>query len=273
MWKEASEAWLAVALAITLTGCNGGKADREAAEALYGRASTAVDGGRYSEAAAMLDSLDSAYGRQTEVRRRGMHLRTRVQEGLTLKEIERADSTIAALQQRGAELKGRLRWVSNPIEGYYVAAGAAADVHGTTGLHARMMPDGTFYLISTVSGRGVGHGAVSVTIDGATATTKRVPADGERNDRSSGTEIVTYTPAEADTVAKLIYENPGKAATVTFVGRGSYTMTLSEAQRRGIADLYGVEATKRELMLETARKSVLEERLTKIRQQMARTFE
>lgn len=262
-----------IALGLTaclMAACSG--TDRREAEAgnLYNQAVTATDAGNYELAAALLDSIDSSCPRAIEVRRDAMYLRTRVQEGLTLHEISATDSAIVALQVRGDSLKHTLQWVSNPVEGYYVGRGAGTDPHGTTGLHARMMPDGTFYIISSLA-QGCGHTSVTVSTGGASATTRSVAHDGERNDRSSGTEIITYTPAECDTVGRLIMEHPGARFTLTFNGRKSFTTTLNPAQQRAIADMMTMVETARQLKMQAGRKSVLEQRLNVLRQQQART--
>lgn len=257
---------------LIVTACNSDKEKYESeAAGLLGQAQQALAAGNYSLASALLDSLDSAYPKATDARRDGMHLHTRALEGLTLEQIRLADSLAVASQVKGDSLSRLLQRVSNPIESYFVAPGQNVSVEGATGLFCRMMPDGTIYMVSALAHNKVNHTSVTVSTGDQRATTKTVPHDGERNDRSSGTEIINYTGAECDTIARLINANPGATYSLTFNGSGSYTMPLPEAQKHAISIMGGIIKYANDVKYYSSRRNALRERLDVIRQQMART--
>lgn len=274
MFKEATKL-LAVALSACtcLTACDNSKEIyRAEADGLVAKAKEAIGLRQYATAVSLLDSLDSAYSKATDSRREGMHLRTLAMEGLTLSEIRTADSLSVASQLRGDSLARMLQKVSNPIEPYFVGPGQNIDVHGTTGLYARLMPDGTLYMISSVAGRKVNHVSVTVSGDGASATTATVPHDGEQNDRSSGTEIINYTGSQCDTIAKLIAANPAATYSLTFNGSTPYTITLPEPQKKAIDIIARFMKATDDVKRYSAQRTNLEKRLELIRSQMARTY-
>ncbi len=273
MYNAAIKTILITVAVLSLCGCSNRKEEaEERATILYQEAEQAIKARNYALALSLLDSIDSSCRAATDTRRKVMHLRTAANEGLTVHEIEQTDSLMAVADFQVKQLTSSLQYISNPIEGYYIASGTLADVHGTTGLHARLMKDGTFYLISTVAGRGVGHTSVTVSSGGESATTASVRHDGEQNDRSSGTEIVNYSGGDCDTVPKLMLKHPDATFTVTYNGAHPYSTPLAQSQRDAIVRLYSVVDKRDEHRRLMARKAVLEKRLQIIRSQAARTF-
>lgn len=258
---------------VALTSCSDRKEEAEKrATQLYSQAEKALEARNYQLTLGLLDSIDSSCRAATDTRRRVMHLRAAAEEGLTIKEIETTDSLMAIADFEASRLTAALRYVSNPIEGYYVATGSPVDVHGTTGIFPRLMKDGTFYMISTVSGRSCNHSSVTVSGGGESATTAVIRHDGEQNDRSSGTEIVNYSGKDCDTIPKLIMKHPEATFSITFNGSRPYTITMSESQKKAFTNLYGVIDRRQEHRKLSARKNVLEKRLQVLRSQAARTF-
>ncbi len=265
---------LVILLALTAVSCGNDKEKYQAeATQMLQQANDAFEGGRFHEARALLDSLDSQYPKAVDTRRDALHLRTRVQEGLTLEEIRLADSLAVSAQVKGDSLSRLLQRVSNPLESYFVAPGQNVDVEGATGLFCRMMPDGTIYMVSALARNKVGHTSVTLSSGTLSATTKTVPHDGERNDRSTGTEIINYTGSECDTIARLVEASPDASYTLTFNGAGGahYSMPLPEGQRRAIAIMGGIVRSVNDVKRYSARREALRQRLDVIRQQMSRT--
>lgn len=256
---------------LLLASCGSGDTDK--AKSLLDEAQNAYKAGNYALCLELTDSLKKAYPKEIEVRREAMHLTAVATEGKILRELETADSISAVLGALGDSLQQYVKFVSNPIEGYYIAKGTdPMSFTGKTGLQARMTPNGDFYLMSSLKGRSVKSTSITVSANGKEATTATVAHDGERNDRSMGAEVITFMGAECDTVGKFISENVGSPITLTFNGQSSYSQPLTSAQAEEIAQLYDYATTIRKFKLATLDKERLTKSLDLARSQAARTF-
>lgn len=254
------------------TSCSG-SGDTEKATALLDEAQTAYEAHDYSKAIELIDTLKSRYPREIDVRREALHLATRATEGLHLLRLQEADSLTAVLGALGDSLQRQMKFVKNPIEGYYVAASAnPANFIGTNGLQGRVSPDGNFYLISSLKAKSVKSTSVTVSAGGREATTSVVNHDGERNDRSMGAEVITFMGVECDSVGKFISENVGSDMRLTFNGATSYSMALPAAQAREIALAYDYAATIRRFKVASLEKERLTRAVDIARSQASRTF-
>ncbi|MCM1138872.1 MAG: hypothetical protein NC311_07195 [Muribaculaceae bacterium] len=262
---------LLISVPLLLASCGSGETDK--AKALLEEAHTAYKAGDYSLSLELTDSLKKTFPREIEVRREAMHLTAVATEGKLLRELETADSISAVLGAMGDSLQQYVKFVNNPIEGYYIAKGAdPMSFTGKTGLQARMTPNGDFYLMSSLKGKSVKSTSITVTATGKEATTATVDYDGERNDRSMGAEVITFMGAECDTVGKFVSENVGSPMVLKFNGQSSYSQPLTTAQAEEIAQLYEYATTIRKFKLATLEKERLTKSLDLARSQAARTF-
>lgn len=256
---------------LALAAC--GNSSQQEATNLLGQAQGAYDIGNYQQALDLIDSIKSAYPQEIEVRRQALHLSRKAIEGLNVKLLAQADSSMVVLQARGDSLKNLLTWVSNPVEGYYVAKGVnPASATSTTGLQARMSPDGMFYLISCLKGRSVKSTSVSVISGDHSVTTPAVAHDGERNDRSMGAEVITFIGSECDELGAFVLDNLGKPMTLAFNGATTYTVPLTTKQIEEIATVYDCALTLRRFKVAAIEKERLSRTVDIARSQAAETF-
>lgn len=255
-----------------LTSCSG-SADKDKARGLLDAATQAFDRGDYSSALSLTDSLKRTYPDQIDIRREALHLTTRATEGLTLRRLETADSILAVLGVKGDSLQKLIRYVKNPIEGYYVGINAKdGGIVGSNGLQARLNSDGSFYLISSLKARSVKSTSVTVTCNEASASTSAIPHDGERNDRSMGAEVITYIGAECDSLGHFILLHRSQPMTLTFNGSSTYSMPLPQSQIQEIATLYEYSTIMRQAKVAALEKEKLTRALDIARAQAAKTF-
>ena len=99
-----------------LSGCSD---NSKAARELLSQAESMAVSGDYPGALALLDSVDSRYAAEVEVRRDAMSLRPRIMEMLTLKELSTADSMIVQLTIEADAVKDVMAFVEDSFEGYY----------------------------------------------------------------------------------------------------------------------------------------------------------
>lgn len=263
---------VAIVSLLTLNSCSG-SGDKAKAKALLDSATEAFQEGNYTKAIELTDSLRSAYPSEIEIRREALHLSTRATERLALRRLETADSLLAVLSVRGDSLSRLVRFVENPIEGYYVAGNVKdGNVIGSNGLQARLSPAGDFYMISSLKAKQVKSTSVTVECDGESATTSTIPHDGERNDRSMGAEIITYMASECDTVAAFISKHNSRPITLTFNGASVYKMPLPKVEAQNITTLYDYAITLRRAKLASLEKEKLTRAIDISRAQAAKTF-
>lgn len=262
----------ALATLSILASCSG-SGDKAKAEALLDEATAAYDTHNYVDALALTDSIKSAYPAEIDVRRRALHLATRATEGLTVQRLQEADSLVAVLGVKGDSLQRLVKFVKNPIEGYYTGASTDPEnVGAVNGLQARISPDGDFYIISSLKGKTVKSTSVTVSCNGVSASTASVAHDGERNDRSMGAEIITFMGVECDSLGRFISQHRSTPMTLTFNGSSTHSMPLPATQASEIATLYDYATTLRQAKLASIEKERLTRMLDIARTQAAKTY-
>ncbi|MCM1521816.1 MAG: hypothetical protein NC039_04090 [Muribaculaceae bacterium] len=273
MCNAAIKSIITSVIALFLASCSSDNGEKEASE-LVAEAKEAVEARDYGRAKMLVDSINNAYPRAIKARREAMHVGTVAIEGISLRRLESADSLLALLAARADSLKPLVKYVQNPVEGYFVADGAnPEDILNVTGIQARLSPEGDFYIVSTLKGKGVKSTSVTVTDGNSSATTATVSHDGERNDRTGGSERITFIAAECDTLGRFIMENAGIPLKLTFNGdAGSTTVTLPEKTAAQTATLYDYALTLRRARVASLEKERLTRALDTSRSQAARTF-
>ena len=262
------------AVALSVASC-GDKAEVERASALVSQAREALDAGSFDRVILLTDSVKNSCPRAIGQRREALHLAVRAKEGMTVRQLERTDSLMAVLGVKADSLKQLVKFVENPVEGYYVAVGTnTADVYNRTGLQARMSPEGDFYIISTL--KGLSHNTVCVRVSGPAgmATTPAVGHDGERNDRSAGAEVITFIAAECDSLGRMVALHPDDKMTLTFISVSGkcHDVPLSKADASHIATVYNYANVLRQGRLAAIERERLGRALDISRSQAARTY-
>lgn len=262
--------FLAIPLMLLSAAC--GKSDESRAKNLYSQAETLANDGKYSEALILLDSMDRSCASAVDMRRKGMSLRPKLIEQVASRQLEVADSIAAIDSYRLDTLSGQIQLVPNEIENYFVPkAEGHVNVGTESGLHGRMSPDGRIYLIAT-SPKPIKTVSISVISGNESVSTPSVGYDGERNDRSSGKDVITFIEGECQEVVEFIYLHKDKPLTATFSGDESVSMAITENQKKGIASLFEISRLVRERKKQELEKQRLEKTLAVARSQIARTL-
>lgn len=255
-----------------LSGCSDNKPAPEA-QALFDEASQAYEAADYSRAKSLLDSLQKSYPTEISLQKEGIALRPKIIEKATLQAITTNDSLMVYGQVEAEQIKPRLKWIKTPrmIEGYWVAAkGYDPDFMAKTAIQPRVSEIGEFYIVSSAK-PSVNHTSILLSSGSASAATPEVAYDGESNYRINGGEIITFSPAQSDTIGAFALENSGKGLTLSFRGKSTRNIKLSAAQVDAIADTYAyARAVKRARELSVERQR-LEATLQVARNQIART--
>ena len=263
---------LSAAAALLPSGSGGSQVNPQA-QALFDQAGDAYAAGDYTKAVAMLDSLRKTYPAEISLQREGMALRPKVIEKATLLQISTNDSLMALDKVEADRLKPLLKWVKTPrmLEGYWVAAkGYNPSFMSTTAIQGRVSEIGEFYIVSSAN-PSVGHTAITISDGNSSVSTPDVPYDGESNYRIDGGEIITFSPAQSDTIGQFALANATRPLTITLKGKSSRKLKLTGDQAAALADTYAYSravSRARQLSVERQR---LEATLQVARDQIART--
>lgn len=260
-------------IAAMATSC-GGSTEKQEAESLLIMAETAAENGDYDRSIELIDSLDRLYSKQIETRRRGMHLKAKSIEGSTIRQLEKLSEERARLHMENDSLQKLLVKVDNPVEPYFKSSLMNTNPQSNF-IEARMMPDGTPYLISNLSSPKVNHTSVTAICEGSEASTATIACDGERNDRSMGHECIHYMPGECTEFLDFIVTNQNRPITVRFNGENGKTIgkALQTNEIAAIATVRKASKIVTAIKLNELSKARLEKQLELSRNHAAQTFE
>lgn len=263
---------LIAAIAVASLSCSNTK--EEEAKQLLQYAEACLESGNYSEALGSLDSLQHAYPSFIDIQRDAMHLRPKAIEGMTLEEMSVNDSIIATLEAEHNTMKDLFVSVNHPdlLEGYYVIKGLDKPIFDCTAIQPRLSVAGEFYIVSSLNGKPVKHTAISLSHGTETACTPNVNYDGERNYRSGNTEMITFMPAECDTLGNFAIRHDNTPLTLKFIGKQTHALQLKSSDTHAIALTCKMSRLLSDLKKARMKKELLEQQLLLARDHIARTF-
>lgn len=239
-------ACLIAGLAIAGSGCSS-KSENPDARNLLAMAENDFNGGNYASSIALLDSLQKTFPAETALQREAMAMRPKVIEAEATKALAAVDSTYNADIETLKSLKTQLKWIKTPgmIEGYWIAPEVyRSDFMNTTGIEARVSEIGEFYIVSSVNPAGnLKHQSIGLNTSAGNARTQNVAYDGESNYRIGGAEVITFSPAQSDTIGVVarnaVEANQAAGASVIFYGvKGEKSVKISPAVLNGIGKAY-----------------------------------
>lgn len=243
-------ACLIAGLAIAGSGCSS-KSENPDARNLLAKAENDFNSGNYASSIALLDSLQKTFPAETALQREAMAMRPKVIEAEATKALAAVDSTYNADIETLKSLKTQLKWIKTPgmIEGYWIAPEVyRSDFMNTTGIEARVSEIGEFYIVSSVNPAGnLKHQSIGLKTSAGNARTQNVAHDGESNYRIGGAEVITFSPAQSDTIGMVarnaVEANQAAGASVIFYGvKGEKSVKISPAVLKGIGKAYAYSA-------------------------------
>lgn len=243
-------ACLIAGLAIAGSGCSS-KSENPDARNLLAKAENDFNSGNYASSIALLDSLQKTFPAETALQREAMAMRPKVIEAEATKALAAVDSTYNADIETLKSLKTQLKWIKTPgmIEGYWIAPEVyRSDFMNTTGIEARVSEIGEFYIVSSVNPAGnLKHQSIGLKTSAGNARTQNVAYDGESNYRIGGAEVITFSPAQSDTIGMVarnaVQANQAAGASVIFYGvKGEKSVKISPAVLKGIGKAYAYSA-------------------------------
>lgn len=259
---------VAISLA-TLLSC--GNSNRDQATQLCEAAEQEVKAGRYEGAMMLLDTLDTKYASEVEVRRSAMKFRAMAVEGLTLRRITAVDDTLAYLKSISDQFDQRFDYVENPgkgLGGNYVAKSL---VKGKPELLPRINDEGYFTLSVKVDGRPIGFSYI--TFSDGSESVSTVPVSSSRLVKVENTEMTVLQQEDLTEAAQWLVLHPDANAYELVGANSVLKRKLTPELRDAIVETWQFAEAKQAYRLSLIEREKLERRLQLCRDQLANVID
>ena len=259
----------AAVMLLAVVSC--GDTKRDEAVRLSQEAENEVKAGRYEEAVVLLDTLDSKYASQVEVRRSAMKFRAMAVEGITLHRINVVDDTLAQLKSTLDDMEKQFEYVTNSGKGLGGNYVAKSIIKSNAPILPRINDEDYFTLSVKVPGKNIGFECVSF-IDGQeTMSTK--PINSSRLVSVEGHEMTVLQQEDVADVVEWLAVHPS-VTTYRLVGsKGTIDQKLSADLRDAIIQTWLFARDKQAYRLALIEREKLERRLQLCRDQLANVID
>lgn len=269
MFNAANKTIAAMMIAAALVSC--GENNKEKAQALLDEASSLVERGDYGAAIEVIDTLDTRYAKEIDVRKQGLLCRARAVEGLAKDSIIAADDMLThSIEQMEAREKDFEHIeLPNGLDGYFIAKSIyEKNAMNKTGIQPRVEDsEGYFQLAVNIHGRKIGFERVSVNNGGNVVTT--VAVNPGRLVTVEGSELVVLTQEEATPLVEALKANPGIDEYKLCGAKNSITVKLMSKMRDAIINSYDYAMSIQANRLAQIKREKFERQLQMARDQIA----
>lgn len=201
-----------------MSSCGDGR--KAEAEALKSSADSAVAANNYELAITLLDSLDSVYRDQTEVRRSAMGLRARAIEGETNIRIKTCDSLLTALQTQIEELQPLFTAVPPAYAGgsgfMIYSKLMPSTISKQSGVEPRISTDDNMMTLMVNNQTGGDFNRIAIKSGSESVSTETISSS--RIVKEGNSRLVTLLQEETDTLAIWLDGHPAEKYTLVFDG-------------------------------------------------------
>lgn len=269
MYNAASKLTAIIIAAACISSC--GDSNKDAAMQLSTAAENEVKSGNYQAAVTLLDTLDTRYASQTEIRRSAMKFRAMAVEGLTLKRISAVDDTLACLKSTLDNYESRFDYVKNPGKGLGGNLIAKSIVKDNCDIIPRINDDGYFMLSVRIPGRSIGFSAVRF-IDG-NASVSTLPVDPSRLVKVESSEMTVLQQEDVADAMSWLTTHPATASYQLVGSKNTINQKLSERMCQAIIETWAYAADKQAYRLALIEREKLERKLKLCRDQLANVID
>lgn len=250
----------------SLTAC--GDKDRENASALCAEAQQAIEEGNPAGALVLLDTLNSRYPAQTEIRKEGLRLRAQAIEGIALDSISAGSEALAAATLEVEKLRPGFRHVTSSVglDGYFIPKSAPEKVMTATGIQPRVSEKGFFYIVVNIQGRAIGFSSLEFTDGAESISSSAISA--ARVVSVEGSETASLNPEDLEGVGAWLEAHPSSSKVILHGTKGKIPVKIDSKLRSQLIECYryaqalqaqrlaSIKREKYERMLATARDQI-----------------
>lgn len=254
-------------LAIALSGCS----DKEnlGAQELYSKSEAAIQASDFSGALVLLDTLNSRYPKQTQIRKDALRLRAEAMQGIALDSIASESKTLAEATIKVDEWRPKFRHVDSSVglEGYFIPKNAPEKVMTSTGIQPRVSEKGFFYIVANVEGRSIGLRSLEF-IDGHESVSSSAISPA-RIVKVEGSESASFNPEDLEGIGEWLLQHPNASKLIIKGAKGNATVKIDKALRDQLTDCYQYGAALQVLHLASVKREKYERMLATSRDQLA----
>lgn len=267
MFSAKSKTIIVSVLLTALAACGNG--DREEAAALLDESRTEITNHNYQKALELLDTINSRYSEQIEIRREGLTVRAQAMEGIAMDSISAGDQALAEATIRVQSLENDFKHIDSNVglDGYYIPKSATDKVMTSTGIQPRVSDDGHFYIVANVQGRSIGLNAVQFTADGETIQSG-VIAPGRVID-VEGSTIASFTPEDLEGMGSWLVNHALASKCYLLGTKGKIEIPLSKNLKDQLAACAAYSAALQAKRLALVHREKYERMLAAARDQLA----
>lgn len=269
MLNVASKFCIVALTAASLLSC--GNSNKEQAMQLSQAAEQEVKAGRYEGAIMLLDTLDSKYASEVEVRRSAMKFRAMAVEGLTLRRITEVDDTLAYLKSISDQFDQNFDYVENPGKGL----GGNYVIKYLANLKSELLPrindEGYFTLSVKVEGKPIGFSYITFTDGAESASTK--PVQSSRLVSVENTEMTVLQQEDLTEATQWLATHPATSEYELVGVNATVKRKLSSQLREAIVETWRFAEAKQDYRLALIEREKLERRLQLCRDQLANVID
>lgn len=220
------------------------------AKTYLAEAQSALNDGNYALAKLKIDSIKALFPKSFDEINKGFDLMQRVREAENVRNIQFCDSMLHVNYEILKNVLNDFTYVRDPqyqeFGDYVPKIYPLSAAFNQKGLRSAVNEKGQMYIESVLSGNSLKHNQIKVAVgDGSFAESLPVTADGRNYTFSTlnGTyEIVRFTGNDDNGVAKFIYTFKDQPITLSFLGRKTDKVILSEKAKTGIAQSFELSA-------------------------------
>lgn len=203
--------------------------------------------GQYDKALSQIDSIQLLYPKAYDEIKAGLALKQKVRIAFNEKQIQDSDSLLLIYNSKIDSIKALFAYQKDieDSQGTFIPKSVFTSSVGTTMLRPGVNEDGEMYIESIYVG-GQSHNKISaVTKDKKTAESLPINADGlnyKFSNLGQQYEVIRVIPSYDNGLAEFIYRNSEQPLTIQLKGKNVLSYTLSNAQKKAVADSYLLSA-------------------------------
>ena len=246
-----------------------GDSEKAGAIELYNQANEQIESHQYNAALILLDTLNSRYPKQTEIRRDALRLRAMAMEGTALDSIGPAEEALAEATIRVQETQPTMYHVDSNVglEGYFLPKGVDSKMMTSTGIQARVSDKGLLYYVVNVQGKRIGLNSFAFVSGAEQAGSTEISPS--RIISVEGSESASFNPEDTEGMAEWL-QNHDRNVKVVFIGtKGRAEIKMSDKLRNEILACYRFSTALQDQRKASLRREKLERMLQVARDQMA----
>jgi len=266
---------LALLAAASIASCSTENPQKKEAEQLLAQINNEYAAGNYTQALALMDTLDTRYHDQLEARREVTAIRPKAIEKATIERIAEADNLIAAATAEIDSLSPMMRHISgDDLDGYYVVAEAYDPTFiNRNGIEPRVNDaDFRYYVVAQSKSKKIGLNQVALNSTSEQVQTPVIPETSERVISLEGSEMASFLPEESDTLGRWAAGHIVSGATL--MGSKSHVaVKLSQKQAGAFATAWRFANAKQRLRSALILREKLDRQLQTARDHIANTAE